>query len=79
MPTTETITRRQIKILHGEALAAMDWLQAAICTLAIEGSLDEEIDDLNLSPSERAWVQGMTQEQAIAACARAIAHAEAQS
>lgn len=81
MTTAESITRRQIRQLRDEARNSVqpDWLQEAICTLALEGSLDSELNELNLTAMQFARVQHMTQAQAIAECARVIAHAEAQS
>lgn len=75
--TAETISDRHIRILREEALAAGDYDQAAICDLALDGSIDVD-DYTTLSPATSQALRSMTQEASWARCAAAINNARAQ-
>lgn len=68
------ITIDQIKSLRAEASRAGDYLQAAICCVA----LDQPVDDISgaLDADETERVATMTRADARAECARVIAEGQ---
>lgn len=72
--TIETITDAQIRALGTAAAEAGDIEQAAICARAV----GEPMDGFDIDDAETDRVLTMTQDDARAACVRAINHAEAQ-
>lgn len=78
MPTTiKSLTENQIRTLRAEALTAGDYDMAAICDLAIDGSIDLD-DYTTVSPSGSRKIRDMSQEDAYAEIVRVINNAEAQ-
>lgn len=75
--TIKSLTERQIRTLRPEALAAGDYDMAAICDLAIDGSIDCD-DYTTLSTSGERRIRQMNREAAYAEIVRAINHARAQ-
>ena len=72
--TTKTITESQIRALRTEAAGSGDFAQLAICDLALDGSFDAD-DYTVLEARDAKRIASMSQEQAIAECARVIAEA----
>lgn len=75
--TIRNITETQMRALRNEAGEASDYVQVAICDLALDGSFDRD-DYTTLDRAESDRVAGMTQDDAIAECVRVIAQSEAQ-
>lgn len=77
MLTTKSITTRQLSVMRSEAYQAGDYVQGAICDLAIYGSFDAD-DYTCLDDCESRRVARMTQDDALAECVRVINAAQAQ-
>lgn len=75
--TVETISYRQIRALREESIASRDADQAAVCDLALDGSIDMD-DYTTVSRSMSRRLRSMTLEEAQALCADAINRARAQ-
>ena len=75
--TARSITHEQIRSLRNAASSAGDSLQAAICDLAIDGTIDTD-DWTVLEASEVRRLRNMSQDDAVAACVEAINDASAQ-
>ena len=75
--TIKSLTENQIRALRHEALTASDYDMAAICDLAIAGSIDMD-DYTAVSPSGERKIRGMSQADAYAEVVRAINNTEAQ-
>lgn len=76
--TTRNITDAQMRALRNEAAQAADFVQVAICDLALDGTFNRD-DYTTLDRAESDRVAGMTQDDAIAECARVIAETAARS
>ena len=72
--TADTITAKQIRALHDEAVAAGDYLMSDICQIALAAheTADEQGGDL-IGPDGRVW----TRTEARESCADAINEAAA--
>lgn len=78
MTTAQTISYSQIRSLRDEALRAGDDVQAVICDIALEGSVDMDDYSIDASPAKIAMLRAMTRDEAYAACADALDYAAAQ-
>ena len=78
--TTENVTEKQIRALRRESAEAGDFLQVAICDVAIDGPINlSDYTTLDDVPAAKlAWLRSMTRREAEAECVRVIADAEAQ-
>lgn len=74
MTNQASITDEQIETLETEAACALDHVQVGLCQIALTGA----IGNLNLTDSERTRLMATSRVAARAACARAIASANAQ-
>ena len=77
MSSCRATNANQIRALRHEALTASDYDMAAICDLAIAGSIDMD-DYTAVSPSGERKIRGMSQADAYAEVVRAINNTEAQ-
>jgi hypothetical protein len=77
--TTKNLTDTQISKLRTAAGQAGDFVQVAICDLAIDGGSLSVDDYTTIDPSDwrKRDLSHMTQQEAYLACADAIADAEA--
>lgn len=75
--TIKSLTENQIRTLRFEALTAGDYDMAAICDLAIDGSIDCD-DYTTLSTSGERRIRTMSRADAYAEIVRVINNAEAQ-
>lgn len=76
--TAETISFEQIRQLRGEAIAAFDADQAAICDLALEGEIDMD-DYTTVSDRMSRRLRTMNQTEAQLLCADTINAARARA
>lgn len=74
MVTSKSVTEAQISGLQTSAGTAGDVMMAAICEVALKGSID--IDDWALSSKEARKVADMTRDEALTAVVDAINDAE---
>lgn len=75
--TARNVTEAQLSQLRSEAAEAGDFVQVAMCDLALDGSIDGD-DYTTLSREETRRVTSMSQAEAVQACVEAICSAEAQ-
>ena len=80
MKTFKSITNSEISRLRAEAVVAGDYIQIAICDLALNGGEIDCDDYAAINPRDfRRRLSGMTQDEAVAICVDVINEAAAQA